>query len=772
MLFLRPYRIRRHYTPPLGNWKTEMERKLSNARGMFGGLFLLVAMLILAGCEPAEDPKAAESANPTAMNDSQTAPAVAPTPETEKQPAPTGEMAAPASKDAPSESSQGDQESAAKPEGDDPKKTTAKTLPTRQTTEGWWRILFSLPSNEDELVHDFSAGFVKIGKADDGYAVEELRANQIISPAELTEKSTATDQSVQLFFQYEDLRFNYAGKLQQGRILGNLQFEQPRQNIVRLVPVAEEFVTDETLEETDLGPTQDAAAIAKAAAGDDPVAALTAGGEKWASSPASFFAWQSVVGGLVADKLEAAGVKPAVEGYLAAAKPWGERAVGLAKINAATALMATGTELDYAETLLAESKKSSPELTEIWSEQIAAAQEMAAVAAAWQEVKSGDAEKGLKKLRELHTASPSSELISYRLASAEQEHGSKEQAERLFASLAVSPRMFSQLASIATEKGFVEPEEAAAALYKERTGSAKGLDSYLLSVYRDTVTSFVPDEEKSREATKSERVVLLELFTGASCPPCVAADIGTEAIEKSFPHEDVVVLRYHLHIPGPDPLATNATEARQEYYASDIRGTPTVLVNGTQAPFPVGGMYGRSELVYRSLAGMLTTLVMEPTPAEVNLSATVEGDKLHIVAKGSTKEKAFDTVKLRIVIAENEIDFPAPNGILEHSMVVRGMPGGAEGIASKNGEFTFDETISLTELRDQMNDYLDAFETRRGPVFPSRPGSLKRISVVAFLQDDVTHEILQAALVPIEQDIVLPPPGASEKKEESKKEEE
>ena len=749
-----------------------MERKLSKAARMVGGLLLLAAMLILSGCEPAEAPEAAEPAETAAANGSETAPAVAPAPEANKESAPTQKLANPTPKAASSDSPQSmpESEPAAKPKDDAPEKTTAKTLPTRQTTEGWWRILFSLPANEDGLVHDFSAGFVKIGKTDDGYAIEELRANQIISPAELTDKSTATDQSVQLFFQYEDLQFNYAGHLQEGLVLGNLQFDRPRQNIVRLAPVTEESVVDESLEEADLGPTQNAEAIAKAAGGDDPVAALTAAKDEWAGSPAYYFAWQSVIAGLGDQELDAAGLKQALEGYLAAAKPWGERAVGLARINAATALMAGGTELDYAKSLLAEAKRATPKLTEIWSEQIAAAQEMAAVAAAWQEVKSGDAEKGLKKLRELHAASPTSELISYRLAAAEREHGSKEQAERLFASLEVSPRMFSSLATIATEEEFVEPREAAAALYEDRTGSKQGFESYLLSVYQDTVTSFVPDEEKNREATKSNRVVLLELFTGASCPPCVAADVGTEAIEKSFPHEDVIVLRYHLHIPGPDPLATSATEARQEYYASDIRGTPTLLVNGTQAPFPVGGMYGRSELVYRSLSGLLTTLVQEPTPAELNLSATLEGEALHIVAKGSTKEKSFDTVKLRIVIAENEIHFPAPNGILEHSMVVRGMPGGAEGIESNKGVFTFDETISLTELRDQVNEYLDAFETRRGQVFPSRPGNLQQISVVAFLQDDVTHEILQAAVVPIEQNIVLPPPGATEKKEEEKSE--
>ena len=48
--------------------------------------------------------------------------------------------------------------------------------------------------------------------------------------------------------------------------------------------------------------------------------------------------------------------------------------------------------------------------------------------------------------------------------------------------------------------------------------------------------------------------VLVELFTGAECPPCVAADLAFDALGKTYKPTDVVLLEYHLHIPGPDAL--------------------------------------------------------------------------------------------------------------------------------------------------------------------------------------------------------------------------
>ena len=63
-------------------------------------------------------------------------------------------------------------------------------------------------------------------------------------------------------------------------------------------------------------------------------------------------------------------------------------------------------------------------------------------------------------------------------------------------------------------------------------------------------TGIKPEPFAGRKS-KSDRAVLVELFTGTECPPCVAADMAFDALPKAFKSSEVVVLQYHLHIPRP-----------------------------------------------------------------------------------------------------------------------------------------------------------------------------------------------------------------------------
>ena len=56
----------------------------------------------------------------------------------------------------------------------------------------------------------------------------------------------------------------------------------------------------------------------------------------------------------------------------------------------------------------------------------------------------------------------------------------------------------------------------------------------------------------------------MEIFTGAECPPCVAADVGFDALLKSYKPTEFIGLQHHLHIPGPDPLTNADTVARAD----------------------------------------------------------------------------------------------------------------------------------------------------------------------------------------------------------------
>ncbi|HEX6983788.1 MAG TPA: hypothetical protein VF170_00360, partial [Planctomycetaceae bacterium] len=75
----------------------------------------------------------------------------------------------------------------------------------------------------------------------------------------------------------------------------------------------------------------------------------------------------------------------------------------------------------------------------------------------------------------------------------------------------------------------------------------------------------------------------------------------------------------------------------------------------------------------------------------------------------------------------------------------------------------FEQEVPLVEMRDRLAASLDEFEGEftaqigQPFAFDEKPLDLRRLSVVAFLQDDATRKVLQAAVVPIEQEVELPP---------------
>ncbi len=73
----------------------------------------------------------------------------------------------------------------------------------------------------------------------------------------------------------------------------------------------------------------------------------------------------------------------------------------------------------------------------------------------------------------------------------------------------------------------------------------------------------------------------MELFTGTQCSACVAADVAFGALEQTYKPNELALIQYHMHIPGPIPLANAETQERWDYYAKvhpdKILGTPTTI---------------------------------------------------------------------------------------------------------------------------------------------------------------------------------------------------
>ena len=243
---------------------------------------------------------------------------------------------------------------------------------------------------------------------------------------------------------------------------------------------------------------------------------------------------------------------------------------------------------------------------------------------------------------------------------------------------------------------------------------------------------------------------MCELFTGAGCPPCVGADIATGALEVTYPKTQVIVLRYHQHIPAPDPLTNSDSEDRfSNYYR--LQSTPSVLLNG--APVNnVGGYLPNSPDIYRGLKSLINQQLDSKATLQVGVNARVLDGTLQLVANVTGLDKLGDETKdlrLRVVIAEDEVHFLARNGVRSHEMIVRRIVGGPDGVEPKDGKLTIKESISLAELRSSLNKYLTKYEESETTDFPSKPLDLKRLHVVAFVQNEESHEILQTNAIAV-----------------------
>jgi hypothetical protein len=284
----------------------------------------------------------------------------------------------------------------------------------------------------------------------------------------------------------------------------------------------------------------------------------------------------------------------------------------------------------------------------------------------------------------------------------------------------------------------------AAALNK----SGKADEAKEITARLEKLEAVTPTKFAGRKG-KSDRAVLVELFTGAECPPCVAADLAFDALGKTFTPKDAILLQYHLHIPGPDPLTNADSVARRGYYREEIAGTPTIIFNGKAQEFG-GGRFGDAQERYEEYVDALTPMLEKDAGAKLKVTATQKGSKITINAEASDVAEPGEKVRLRLALVEEEVNYKGGNKLAHHHYVVRALPGGAAGLPLKAKTGKQSVTVDLDELKKKLTSYLDEATKDLGE-FPSkeRPMDLKKLRVVAFIQDDANKEVVQAVQVPV-----------------------
>lgn len=367
--------------------------------------------------------------------------------------------------------------------------------------------------------------------------------------------------------------------------------------------------------------------------------------------------------------------------------------------------------------------------------------------------------EALEIFRRLKIELPLNWQITFQLATAADAAGKVDEALPLYAELAVMPMVEQNIAGSITAGDDAAgdasklPSRAVKRLWAAKHGKTgdgleedpAGLDAYLDEAYHKVTTAFAGEKVPARKPGDGNRVVLCEIFTGATCPPCVAADLAGGGLEAIYEPSEVIVVRYHQHIPGPDQLTVPDGLKRFDYYQAE--GTPHIRFNGKEVS--AGGYTEHTPDTFASFKQVVEPTLTEQVGVNISVEATAANGKINLAAKANGLATIPPDCKLRLLLVEDSIKMLARNGIRSHEWIVRAMPGGVDGIAAKESGWEFSETIDLLELKTSLAQYLVDYEAKRRTEFKDKPLDLAKLHVVAFVQNDRNKEILQAIAVPV-----------------------
>ena len=292
---------------------------------------------------------------------------------------------------------------------------------------------------------------------------------------------------------------------------------------------------------------------------------------------------------------------------------------------------------------------------------------------------------------------------------------------------------------------------------KEVDGRIAKLEPRDYLEYAKTMPPFKPEAFKGRKG-KSERAVLVELFTGVESGESVGVELAFDSLSRTYKPMEVVLLQYHAHIPGPNPLVSKDGSLRMDFYnkRDDDKSAPQMFINGKQdgsGPAPQPRM---AKLRYQAYSETINELLEKPATVKLNATVNRKGDELTFRVTVADLEKPGEKVFLRLALAEERVRYQGANGVRYHHAVVRAMPGGPKGFPLTKGTADQTVTLKLDDVRlanDKSLDEFVAVAKRQVPgfSFSVRPMDLKNLKLVAFVQNDETSEVLQAVQVDVEE---------------------
>ncbi|NVO20090.1 MAG: T9SS type A sorting domain-containing protein [Bacteroidetes bacterium] len=162
--------------------------------------------------------------------------------------------------------------------------------------------------------------------------------------------------------------------------------------------------------------------------------------------------------------------------------------------------------------------------------------------------------------------------------------------------------------------------------------------------------------------SQSQRFVLFEEFTNASCGPCAAQNPAFDALLTSNATKCTSV-KFHTNWPGVDPMnAQNPTDVGKRVAYYSVTGVPWAAMDGAATN---GGSYSGAPANVTQT--MINTEYAVPSPFElyINQYLSAGQDSIYVTMLGKCTQAVSGTLVAHIAVIEKHIHFtsaPGSNG--------------------------------------------------------------------------------------------------------------
>jgi hypothetical protein len=225
---------------------------------------------------------------------------------------------------------------------------------------------------------------------------------------------------------------------------------------------------------------------------------------------------------------------------------------------------------------------------------------------------------------------------------------------------------------------------------------------------------------------QSERLVLVEEGTNASCGPCAAQNPSFNALLDNNT-DNVISIKYQWYFPGFDPMHEHnpaEANARLAYYG--INGVPTATIDGVipdVSPSYPGAPGAFSQGLFDDAGAIQASF-------DIDVTYELTPNGLTVEATATCTEAVTGDLRFRIAVIEEEIQFssaPGTNGETEFYDVMKKFLPEVDGLEMANS-YEVGESFTTSQTWSYANVY-----------------DVNELAVVVFIQDDNNKSVLQAA---------------------------